>query len=259
VVVLVLGNDGHISSLEGTFLFAGLIGYLVFSVREARKETPDVRLEYEEEYALRGPRKPFAFLGSLGSVLAGLALLVWGSQWLVEGAVSIARALGTSELIIGLTIVAAGTSLPEMATSILAAYKGKRDIAVGNIIGSCIFNILGVLGLSALVAPGGVPATLSAMRFDVPVMVASAIACLPIFFTGYRITRWEGIVLLLYYVAYTAFLILDVSDYERLSVFSWVMLTFVVPLTVLGFAVVTVQQIRNRTRSRSLPPAEKPS
>jgi cation:H+ antiporter len=244
--VLALGNDGTVSRLEGLLLFAGLIAYLLFSIHKARKEFPDVSGEYEEEHTSPGANRPSTLLSSIVLALAGLALLVLGSHWLVEGAISIARALGTSELIIGLTIVAAGTSLPEVATSILAAIKGKRDIAVGNVVGSCIFNILGVLGLTALVSPEGVPTTASAMRFDVPVMVAAAVACLPIFFTGYRINRWEGAVLFVYYVAYTAFLVLDASDHDTLSNFSWIMLTFVLPLTVLGFAVVTFREFRRR-------------
>ena len=106
---------------------------------------------------------------------------------------------------IGLTIVAAGTSLPEVATSVMASIKGKRDIAVGNVIGSNIFNLLAVLGLAALLAPGGINVAASALRFDMPVMIAAAIACLPMFFTGYRLARWEGMLFLGYYIAYTAF------------------------------------------------------
>ena len=109
-----------------------------------------------------------------------------GSRWLVNGAVAFAQALGVSELVIGLTIVAAGTSLPEVATSILAAFRGERDIAVGNVVGSNIFNLLAVLGLAGLVAPGGLPAPAALLRFDLPVMVAVALACLPIFASGAR-------------------------------------------------------------------------
>ena len=121
---------------------------------------------------------------NLAFVAAGLVLLVLGSRWLVNGAVAFAQALGVSELVIGLTIVAAGTSLPEVATSILAAFRGERDIAVGNVVGSNIFNILAVLGLSGLVAPAGCPSTAALLRFDLPVMIAVAVACLPIFASG---------------------------------------------------------------------------
>ena len=95
--------------------------------------------------------------------------------------------------LIGLTVIAIGTSLPELATSIIAAFKGERDIAVGNIVGSNIFNLLCVLGLASLVSPAVIPVAANALAFDFPVMIAVAVACLPIFFSGYRINRWEGL------------------------------------------------------------------
>ena len=125
-------------------------------------------------------------------VLAGLAMLVLGSNLLVEAAVAFARALGVSELVVGLTIVAAGTSLPEVATSIMATVRGERDIAIGNVVGSNTFNILAVLGASALVAPEPLAVAPSVLAFDLPVMTAVAIACFPVFFTGRQIARWEG-------------------------------------------------------------------
>ena len=120
-----------------------------------------------------------------------------------------------SELLIGLTIVAMGTSLPEVAASVLASWRGERDIAVGNVIGSNLFNILCVLGLSAAVSAQGVAVPVSALRFDIPVMIAVAVVCLPIFFTGQQIARWEGGLFLGYYVAYTLYLVLsrDAADH----------------------------------------------
>jgi cation:H+ antiporter len=177
-------------------------------------------------------------------IIVGLGLLVVGSQWLVEGSVVIARALGVSDLVIGLTIIAAGTSLPEVATSILAAIKGERDIAVGNVVGSNIFNILAVLGLTGLVAPAGVSVHPAALSFDIPVMIAVAVACLPIFFHESRINRWEGALFLFYYVAYTTYLILDASHHDYLPHFSMVMMEFVVPLTALTLMLVVVRYVR---------------
>jgi cation:H+ antiporter len=173
-------------------------------------------------------------------------MLVSGAQWLVEGAVAIARLLGVSELIIGLTIVAVGTSLPELATSVVAAIRRERDIAVGNAIGSNIFNILSVLGLTALVAPNGVAVSPAALNFDLPVMIAVAVACLPVFFNSYRIERWEGVMFLGYYVAYTAYLALAATEHEALPLFSSVMLWFVIPLTAVTLLVVTVRTLRAR-------------
>ena len=175
---------------------------------------------------------------NLAFIVAGLALLVLGSRWLVNGAVAFAQALGVSELVIGLTVVAAGTSLPEVATSILAAFRGERDIAVGNVVGSNIFNILAVLGLAGLVAPSGLPAPAALLRFDLPVMVAVAIACLPIFASGATIARWEGALFLFYFAAYTAYVVLAAQQHDALPAFSAAMEAFVLPLTAVTLAVV---------------------
>ena len=179
-------------------------------------------------------------------VLLGLVLLVLGARWLVQGAADLARLLGVSELLIGLTIVAAGTSLPEAATSVVAAVRRERDIAVGNIVGSNIFNMLAVLGASAAASPGGVAVPQTALHFDVPVMAAAALACLPVFFTGGRISRPEGALFLGYYAAYVTYLILGASHHEALPAFSMAMLFFVLPGTVLGIGVSVVWALRAR-------------
>jgi cation:H+ antiporter len=242
VLVLVLAADGSIGRLDGALLFAGVIVYTAFQVRQSRKESAAIRDEYAQEYAPKRPSTP----ANLMLVAAGLALLVLGSRWLVSGAVAFAQALGVSELVIGLTIVAAGTSLPEVATSILAAFRGERDIAVGNVVGSNIFNLLAVLGLSALVAPDGLPAPPSLLRFDLPVMIAVALACLPIFASEATINRWEGALFLSYYAAYTAYLLLAAQQHDALPVFSTVMEIFVLPLTAITLAVVGWRAWRHR-------------
>ena len=170
-------------------------------------------------------------------VLAGLALLVLGADWLVAAAVTFARALGVSDLVIGLTVVAAGTSLPEVATSVVATVRGERDIAVGNVVGSNTFNILGCLGLSGLIAPDGLTVAPPLVAFDLWVMLATAVACFPIFITGREIERWEGVLFLLYYAAYTAFLILAATHHSALHGFSDAMLEYVLPLTVVALVV----------------------
>jgi cation:H+ antiporter len=156
--------------------------------------------------------------------------------------------MGVSELVIGLTIVAAGTSLPEVATSIIATIRGQRDIAVGNVVGSNIFNILAVLGLTAMVAPGGLPVSEAAINFDYPVMLAVAVACLPIFFVGYSIARWEGALFLGYYVAYTLYLILAATEHDALPEFSTAMMYFVVPLTIVTLAIVLFREYSAKHR-----------
>jgi len=120
----------------------------------------------------------------------------------------------------------------------MASLRGERDIAVGNVIGSTIFNILGILGITTLVAPGGIQVSPAVLRFDIPVMIAVSVACLPIFFPGYRINRWEGSLFIGYYFAYTSYLILDASDHDSLPAFSLVMQAFVIPLTLITLGMI---------------------
>jgi cation:H+ antiporter len=185
----------------------------------------------------------------VGTALLGLVILVLGARLVVVGAVDLAQVLRVSSLIIGLTIVAAGTSLPELATSVLASLRGERDLAVGNVVGSNIFNILGVQGLTSLISWHGVPVDPSAIYFDIPVMLAASVACLPIFFTGYAIFRWEGVLFAGYFLAYLAYLFLQAAHREVLSFFNFAMLAFVIPLTVITLAVIMVRELRVR-RSR---------
>jgi cation:H+ antiporter len=241
VLTLLLALDGNIDRWNGVLLFGGIIAYTVFAIIQGRKASRSVQEEYAQEIAVR-PKGTGGLTMNLLIILLGLAMLVFGSNWLVDGAIAIARAFGVSELIIGLTIVAAGTSLPEIATSVMASLKGERDIAVGNIVGSNIFNILAVLGLAALVAPAGINIAPSALRFDIPVMIAAAVACLPVFFTGYRIARWEGLLFLGYYIAYTAFLILAATQHDAMEAFSVIMLLFVIPLTVITLIATVLRQ-----------------
>jgi len=177
-------------------------------------------------------------------IAAGLGLLILGSDWLVSGAVSLAKLFNVSDLVIGLTIVAAGTSMPEVATSVMAAIKKERDIAVGNVVGSNIFNIMGVLGLSSLIAPNGIAVAPSALAFDIPVMIAVAIATLPIFFTGNLIKRWEGGLFLLYYVAYTAYLIFEsIQHHANREILFNTMVWFVFPFTAVVLAITVIQEV----------------
>ncbi len=238
LLVYALAYDGSLSRLDGALLFAGILTYTAFLIISSRKQKASENDEFNKEFGLDAPVKPYAWVINLGLIIAGLVLLVSGSNFLVEGATSLARALGLSELVIGLTVVAIGTSLPELATSVMAALKGERDIAVGNIVGSNIFNLLCVLGLAALVSPNPIMVAANALAFDFPVMIAVAIACLPIFFNGYAINRWEGGVFVAYYALYTAYLVLHNSATAWLSMFQAGMLTFVLPLTAITLVVI---------------------
>ncbi len=241
-----LAWDGSLSRLDGALLFAGVLTYTGFLIYSARKDKGGDDDEFAKEFGLDEAPKPYAWAINLGLIIAGLVLLVTGSNFLVEGAVTLARALGISELVIGLTVVAIGTSLPELATSILAAIKGERDIAVGNIVGSNIFNLLCVLGLASLVSPAAISVSPNALAFDFPVMIAVAVACLPIFFAGYRINRWEGLLFLAYYVAYTLYLILSSTGRPFADVMGEAILGYVLPLTAVTLVVIAARAWRKQ-------------
>jgi len=237
--------DGRISTIDGGILFTGAIAYTVFAIRKSRKENREIQEEYEKEFG-KADGKTTSLWWNLGLVVAGIALLAVGSNWLVDSATAIARVLGVSELVIGLTVVAVGTSLPELATSVVASIKGERDIAAGNVVGSNLFNVLSVLGLTAIVVPTGVPVASSVLSFDIPIMFVVGLACLPIFFSGYRIDRWEGSIFVFYYLAYVLYLVLDASGHDSLPLYSRVMILFVVPISVLTILIITWRSFRQQ-------------
>ena len=233
-----LAWDGSLDRIDGALLFGGIVAYTAFLIIMSRRDKAAAGDEFSEEFGLHETPKPYAWAINLALILGGLVLLVSGSNYLVEGAVILARTLGLSELVIGLTVVAVGTSLPELATSLMAAIKGERDIAVGNIVGSNIFNLLCVLGLASLVSPNAIPVAANALNFDFPVMIAVAIACLPIFFNGYCINRWEGAVFVGYYALYTAYLVLHSTAAPWLGALQQAMYSFVLPLTAITLLVI---------------------
>jgi len=185
-----------IGRLEGAVLFLGLIGYVVYLLRD--KEPPEVEEEYAAEYS--GPDRPW-WVPAAG-VLLGLGLLVLGADLLVDGAVEIARALGVSERVIGLTLVAFGTSLPELASSLVAARRKQGDIVLGNVVGSNIFNVLCVLGLTSVIHPMSVPS--ATVTLDLWVGLAFSAATVPLLLLGRRLYlgRVEGVLLFSGYLAY---------------------------------------------------------
>ena len=243
LLLLAFGLDGKLSLTDGLMLLGLLVAYTVFLVVQSRRETQAAKDEYAEE--LHAGEKTWAdkLPVQLALIVGGLVLLVYGSDWLVTASIAFAKAMGVSDLVIGLTIVAAGTSMPEVATSIMAAIKGERDIAVGNVVGSNTFNILGCLGLTALVSgSGGVVMPAAVLNFDIWVMLAVALACLPVFMTGREIARWEGGVFLLYYAAYVVYLVLAAQQHDALGTFSMAMMSFVVPITVVTLVVVMLKK-----------------
>lgn len=254
VLVLLMAIDGMFSRLDGSLLFAGLLiytgGLIYYSRRKGKDSVSD------EVAALVGEidqKSPFVRgIISLGLVAIGLVMLAQGSSWLVDSAVVFAEHLGISQVVIGLTVISIGTSLPEVVTSVIASLRNQRDIAVGNIVGSNLFNLLGVLGLAAAVSPAGVAVSSQVMWFDLPVMVAVAIAALPIFITGGTIFRIEGAILMAYYIAYTTYIVMLATNHQGIDLLRQGMIYFAIPLTVMTMSVLVVQDIRRR-RSASQP------
>lgn len=259
--------DGTVSRVEGAGLFTMLIVYTTWLIVKSRRETRRDELAAEQAAAeqaaeqsaadgeeipglLPPDTKPTAMLLlKLASLIfGGLLMLSFGSSMLVDGASTIAKMFGVTELMIGLTIVAIGTSLPEAATSVMASIRGERDIAVGNVVGSNLFNILSVMGLAAFVSPTGLAVSAAAIDFDLPVMIAVAVACLPVFFTHGVIARWEGGLFVFYYVIYTAYLIMTSgggSPTEWFHILLWV----VFPLTAIVLVGSVVASLRSQTPS----------
>lgn len=247
-LLLVMALDGSINRIEAATLFGLVIAYTVFLVRQSRNASSAISDDFADDIPTSTWDSHWAAQTAL--VIAGLVMLVLGAGWLVDAAVVFARAFGVSDLVIGLTVVAVGTSMPEIATSIVAALRGQRDIAVGNVVGSNVFNICAVLGVTGLLAPAGLPVSEAARNFDLWVMLAVAFACLPILITGREIARWEGGVFLGYYAAYTAWLVLAAQKHASLQAFSGVMIGYVMPLTVITLVVSIVRHNGKTARNQ---------
>jgi len=247
-LIAYMAFDSRIDRMDGLLLSIGLVVYITWSVIKSRREQSELKVQNGSEVRTdvigSGPRETIL---NVILLLAGLGMLVLGSRWFIDSAVVIARLLGVSEFIIGVTIVATGTSLPEVATSVMAAIRGERDIAVGNVVGSNLFNIMGVLGISSVVSPHGINISPSALQFDLPVMIAVAVACLPVFFTGRIISRWEGGLFLTYYFAYVLSIVISVTSPELSKLFSTLMLV-AIPLTVIALLVSVVTYVRSEKR-----------
>jgi cation:H+ antiporter len=241
LLALVQAQDGQFSVRDGLLLLLCVAGYCLWLLRA------DMSSDGGDALAAPASARGGALVAATMAVV-GLIVLVVGGGWLVNGAVGMAAALGVSDVVVGLTIVAAGTSLPEVAASVIATLRGHRDMAIGNVLGSNIFNLTLILGTTA-VAANGLTVGTGVLTFDLPVMVAVAIACLPIFFTGHRIARWEGGLFAAYYVAYTAYLVLDATNHHQLPNYEAAMLLFVLPLTAVTLVVLMLRAALPRTRS----------
>lgn len=242
-VTFVLSLDGRLDGRDGVFFVTLLLGYIIAVFLLGRKEKKRTG-EYTEEYGEK-PKNLYGIVGAGILVAGGLAALFAGTPLFVDSAVAFARSWGVSELVISLTIVSVGTSLPEVATSVLASMRGERDIAVGNIVGSNIFNLLAVLGIAAIIA-GGLDISAKVIRFDMPVMLAVALVCLPVFWTRGIITRMEGALFVLYYGLYTTYIVLSATQSPTLPGYQRILGFVVLPLTLIALAVGIVGSVRAR-------------
>ena len=244
-------GDGQsiITWWQGLILVSGVILYTWRAMVRGRAEKKlqlSQAEEIEEEFGQMGTGR-WAWAVEVGRIVIGIACLIVGARFLVDGAVAAADWLGVSELVISLTIVAIGTSLPEIATCVVAVLRGHRDLAVGNAVGSNVFNLLLVLGTCSAVAPGGgVEINQLAMMADIPIMIAVALLALPVFYTGSVIARWEGWLFLGLYAAYTIYLILRASESPLL----WPFVFAMTALVLLIFALVSLQSVWELLSSR---------
>lgn len=243
IVVAWMAQDGQIERAEAAVLFVGLISYTVFLFVQGKKQGVTDSGDEEVEAMLKESHPMWQ---NILFVVGGLALLVLGARWLVGSAVELATAWGVSEAVIGLTIVAAGTSLPEVMTSVIATIKGERDIAVGNVVGSNIFNILCVLGLSGLISPTPLAASAQLATLDIPVMLAVAVLCLPLFFVGATLTRFEGLLFLIGYVGYTWLLIALALQHNYLAQLQQALLYGFVPFVAVYVLITLLLDLKKR-------------
>ncbi len=254
IALFVMSWSGRIGRLDGALLLSGLVLYMAWLIWQTRRERQNSSNLSPPETGdeKSGNKKNIWF--QLVLIVVSIGLLVLGSNWLVQGASQIARYMGLSELVIGLTIVAIGTSLPELSASLMAVLRGNRGMAIGNCVGSNILNILAVMGLTGLIAPDGVTVPATAIQSDLPIMLVVAIACLPVFATGGRISRWEGFVFFAYFIVYMVWLFFEQTNAPVTEVYAFTILGFVIPLTVITFGLIAYRTIKaNRDAGASEP------
>ena len=257
VALLLLAVDGGLGRLDSVLLLAGLLVFVTWTLRTSRTEQNDHAIaaaDHYDEFSETPALPPASLAATLALLAPALAVLAIAARFVVVGAEDIAVALGMPDLIIGLTVVALGTSAPEIATTLIAAARGQRQLAVGNAVGSNIFNILLVLGATGIFAPDGIAVSDDALRLDLPVLVAAALACLPIVAWDHTLDRWEGAAFVAFYLAYVIFLVLDGTGHRAADPFAVVMAAFVAPLTVMTLATLAYRQRARRRSSRGAPP-----
>lgn len=245
LLVLLLAWNEELGRLDGILLLSALALYLGLLLRQSRHSV--------RPHAEQPETAPASWFVSVLMIIVGLAMLVFAGRLLLGAAVVVATDLGFSERVIGLTVVAVGTSLPELATSLIAALRGQRDIAVGNVIGANLFNLLGVLGLTALIAPMPLSVSPNALDFDLPVMLGVAVLCLPVFYSGYRVTRVEGLLLLGLYLVYGLHVVSFTTGMPLAGKLERLMLFYVLPPLLAFLLFTSVRAWRRQHHKRDMP------
>ena len=249
ILVYILGYNGMITFWECLLLTFLLFCYLIYLARQGGKA------DFSKKEI---PKKRFlSTIVNLALCIAGFALLILGARWLINSSLIFAEMAGISELVVGLTVVAIGTSLPEIVITLVAALKGERDIAIGGVIGSNILNLLAVLGVSGLFIPGAIPVQNILLEFDLIVLIIASFLCIPIFYTGHIISRLEGGLFLFLYFSYLFYLFLSSTDHDFLSVFTNIMIYFIFPVTLLTLIIVTFLEWKKRFRFRGFKQSNK--
>lgn len=250
LLLLILCLDGGLGVVDGIALLLGLVVFTPMLVLYALQETED------EETVVPDPDKPdrrgkvwkkygkaHRILYDLCLIGFGLVLLILGTGWLIDAAAAIAPRFGLGDTVASLTLVAACACLPGVATSIQATLRGEPEFAVGAVLGSCAFNILGVAGIAALLSPEPIAVPAALANFDMLVMTTVAAACLPLLFTGNRMEPWQGAIFFAFYVGYVCYLVMAVGGHDAIDGWRLAMIAFVLPLTVLTFAVIVWRKL----------------
>ncbi len=237
-LLYVLALDQHLGTAEALLLLAGWAGYLAM-------------LAWQFRHAARpgpiAPSRQRSVVTALARLIVGAALLTLGGQWLLDATVAFANELGLSERVIGLTVVAVCASLPELAMSLLAAWRGERELAVGNVIGSSVCNLTGVLAVTTLASPSGLSVSPNSLTFDLPALLGAAVLAWPLFRLGYRVSRLEGLLLLALYGLYGMHLVAFSTDMHLAVRLERLLLLYVVPLLL---AMVALAAWRHQRRGR---------
>jgi cation:H+ antiporter len=242
---LILASGYELTRLESALLLSTFVAYMAVVVTQMWRER---RQTLDRLPVMPQPRGRRDMAVHIGLVAAGLVGLVLGAKWLVASAAQIAAGFGVSDLLIGVTVVAVGTSVPELLTSVVAALRGEREIAVGNVVGSNAFNTAFILGIAGLLSKGGMTLEPSVVSFELPVMIVASAACFPVFFTGYAISRWEGVLFLLAYGTYLAHEILSAVNQRGILTLDLVVRRLAIPLVTVLLVISFVRAVVSRSQ-----------